>query len=174
MHARAVIKCYRLWHHCRNHIVLFCNILNNILVTLHGISGINQAVKADVNLALACCGYFMVVSIAYNSKVICEHIHAFITILHESITGRTWKVTFLKSECIPYAVGRPRCLSGCDMVALTLIWRHGIDLKLIKDKKFYLWSPVRSFKALICKISFCSFCNTPRVAWKCFTFTSTT
>src|SRR3712207_5454572 len=111
MHARAVVERYRLWHHCCNHILFFGNILDNILVTLNSIGSINQSIKSNVNLALTRSRHFMVMSIAHYAEIIRKYINAFVSVFHESVAWRAWKVALLEPKRIAYAVGRPRCFS---------------------------------------------------------------
>src|SRR5215217_7745769 len=72
------------------------NVLDNILVTLNGIGSINQGIKSDVDLALTGSRYFVVMSITHYAKIISKYIYAFVTIFHEGVTRRAWKVTLLE------------------------------------------------------------------------------
>ena len=42
VHAGAVVKRYRLWHHGRYHVVLFCNVLDDVLVALYRVACVDQ------------------------------------------------------------------------------------------------------------------------------------
>src|ERR671919_381003 len=107
MHAGAVVKRYRLWHHRRNHVLFF----DNILVTLNSISSINQGIKSNVNLALTGSRYFMVMSVAHYAEIIRKYVNAFVSVFHEGVARRAWKIPLLKPKRIAYTVGRPRCFS---------------------------------------------------------------
>jgi hypothetical protein len=96
MHAGPIVERNRLWHHRRNHVLLFGNVLDNILVTLNGIGSINQGIKSDVDLALTGSRYFVVMSITHYAKIISKYIYAFVTIFHEGVARRAWKVTLLE------------------------------------------------------------------------------
>src|SRR5215210_651068 len=96
MHARPVVKRNRLWHHRRNHVLFLGNVLDNILVTLNGIGSINQGIKSDVDLALTGSRYFVMMSITHYAEIIRKYIDAFVTIFHEGVARRAWKVTLLE------------------------------------------------------------------------------
>src|SRR5215208_2783081 len=86
-------------------------ILDNIRVTLNGIGSINQGIKSNVNLALTGSRYFMVMSIADYAEIIRKYINAFVSVFHEGVAWRAWKVPLLEPKRIAHTVGRPRCFS---------------------------------------------------------------
>src|ERR687895_21034 len=106
MHAGAIVERYRLWHHRRNHVLFFGNILDNILVTLNGIGSIKQGIKSNVNLALTGSRYFVVMSIAHYAEIICKYIDTFVSIFHEGVTRRAWKVSLLEPKRIAHTICR--------------------------------------------------------------------
>src|SRR5215218_4334464 len=113
MHAGAIVERYRLWHHRRNHVLFFGNILDNILVTLNGIGSINQGIKSNVNLALTGSRYFMVMSIADYAEIIRKYINAFVSVFHEGVAWRPAHVPPHAPKPIAPTVNQPRCSARC-------------------------------------------------------------
>src|SRR5262245_33838073 len=107
VHSRTIVKSYGLWHHCCNHVMLFGNVLYDILVALDAVCSIDQCVKTNVYFALTSCRDLVVVSVTHYAKVIGEHIYAFVAIFHQCIAWSTWQIAFLQAESIADAISGP-------------------------------------------------------------------
>ena len=94
VHAWTVVKGNRLRHHRSYHIIFFCNIFNNILVALNRIGCIHKCVVPNINFTLTSSCDFVMMSIANDTKIVTENVYTFISIIHQSVTRCTWKISF--------------------------------------------------------------------------------
>src|SRR5688572_7153965 len=120
MHPRTVIQCNWFGHHCCYHVMLFCNVLDNVLVTLDRIGSINKTIVTNVYFALSSSRNFMMMGIANYSEIRTENVDTFMPIVHKSISRWTWKISLSQPESITNVFCLPGCFTGSYFIALTM------------------------------------------------------